>query len=203
MCDYRPSKSEVRSIGTYRNVCLQVAAWDSVSAPVDLAISAMFQREMPGTRLGGGLSHLDNALRGAVVTLRQSGIFHGNEGETLMLSAPPAPIKAKAVLLVGAGDPISWTVETAYRTASTAMRTALRLGSASAAFAPSLLDSGLDHIATAGAAEGFMRGCLSALDDHAQTPAASPLRRWVFDAGLAQLDGATAEFRGAFAEHTG
>jgi hypothetical protein len=181
-------------IGRTCDVEFDIEAWDSVSADVELAVCGMFLREMPGAALGGGLRHLDEALGGGLVALRRDGIFKGAEGETLLLTRPPKPIVACAVLLVGFGEPTQWSDTVARRVAATAAREVLRLRAGSVAFAPGLLDSGLQGAATAGP---LLDGVIDAIEGTA--PGSLALKRWIFDAGSSHVAQAAGTLQAAFA----
>lgn len=200
------AKVGMRHIGRTGGVDFDIETWDSVSAQVDLAVCGMFRREMPGTALSGGLRHLDAALKGGLVALRQDGIFTGTQGETVLLSHPPRPILACAVLLVGFGEPTQWNADVARHVAATAMREVLRLRVGTAAFAPGLLDSGLQGAATAATAGALLEGAITALDDaggDAWDPDAGRpwLRRWIFDTGPGQAAQAADALQAAFDNH--
>lgn len=200
------AKVGMRHIGRAGDVDFDIETWDSVSAQVELAVCGMFRREMPGTALSGGLRHLDAVLKGGLVALRRDGIFTGARGETMLLSHPPRPILACAVLLVGCGEPTLWSVETARHVAMSAMREVLRLRVGTVAFAPGLLDSGLQGAATAATAGAMLQGAIEALTN-AGSDAWNPdtggpwLRRWIFDTGPGHAEQAALALKVAFDSH--
>jgi hypothetical protein len=202
------AKVGMRHIGRTGDVDFDIETWDSVSAQVDLAVCGMFRREMPGTALSGGLRHLDAVLKGGLVALRKDGIFTGAQGETVLLSHPPRPILACGVLLVGFGEPTQWSARVARHVAATAMREVLRLRVGTVAFAPGLLDSGLQGAATAATAGALLDGAIGALGD-AGSAACDPgtgrpwLRRWIFDTGPDQGAQAAQALQAAFDSHQG
>ncbi len=189
----------LRKIGAAFGTSIEVAAWDAVGAEVDLSCAGMFAREPAGS-LTGGLAHLDTALQGKLLQLRREGHFRGRLGECLLIAAPPQPLAAKRLLLVGLGEPEGWStacLEEAVRAAATF---ALALGADSAAFAPGMLDSGIPAAATAGAPGHMVDGLVSALRSHhrlQQLGLAGPpaLRRWTFDVGAARLEQAAQQFQ--------
>ncbi|RQZ42245.1 peptidase M17 [Burkholderia sp. Bp9090] len=192
------------SIGRWREVSFEVAAWDGVGAQVDLSCGCMFAREATGDGPTGGLRHLDLALSGALTGLRREGRFLAAPMETLWISHPPAGIAARALLLVGLGDPASWTIERTADAVATAARTAIQQEVESAAFAPSILDGGLTTVATEGMPQAMVKAVLAAIDTGyrvAELGLAAPpaLRRWVFDVGAARFDGAVEHFGNALA----
>ncbi|WP_322023759.1 M17 family peptidase N-terminal domain-containing protein [Burkholderia sp. BCC1977] len=193
-----------QSIGRWRDVSFEVAAWDGVGAQVDLSCGCMFAHEATGDGPTGGLRHLDIALSGALTGLRREGHFRAAPMETLLISHPPAGIAARTLLLVGLGDPASWTIERTADAVATAARTAMQQGVESAAFAPSILDGGLTTAATAGMPQAMVKAVLAVIDTRyriAELGLAAPpfLRRWVFDVGAARFDGAVEHFGNALA----
>ena len=185
---------DAATIGLWCGVRIEVAPRDAVSAEVSVASVGVFTHEIgqdrPGGGPGGGLGHLDAALGGAITRLRADGIFRAGPGEVLTLSAPAPPIHAATILAIGLGDPTAWTPAAMRPAVATAVRETIRLDAASAAFAPSLLDSGLLPPLLDGATEAMLAGLFDALAD--RRPAT--LSRWVFCVGGARVDA----FRAAF-----
>lgn len=194
-----------QTIGTWREVSIQVAAWDSVMADVDLSFACMFSHEM-NAGLAGGLRHLDEAVAGKLTRLRREGAFRGDPLETLLIDQPPATIAAKAIMVIGMGEPLAWTTTVIAKAVAAAVRVAIQRGTASAAFAPSLLDAGLSSKATECVACAMMVAVMDAIDAQVKVaslglaPALS-LRRWVFDVGEAHFEDVTRQFQEAFASH--
>jgi hypothetical protein len=195
---------EQQVLGNWQGVSIDIAAWDGAAADVDLSFACIFTHELDGGPRGG-LLHLDHALSGMLVRLRDEGVFLGTPMETLHISRPPTAIAARAVMLIGMGEPSEWTPAGTARAVATALRAATQLGVASAAFAPSLLDAGLAPKETTGTASAMMKALTQSIDAQvslatyglAPTPS---LRRWVFDVGAAGFAGATEEFQATLAE---
>lgn len=191
-------------IGSWRDVSFEVAAWDGVGAQVDLSCGCMFSREATGGGPAGGLRHLDLVLSGALTGLRREGHFLAAPMETLLISCPPAGIEAGRVLLIGLGDPASWTIDVTAAAAATAARTVMQQGLQSAAFAPSILDGGLTSAATDGMAHAMVTAVLATIDTQNRVAelgltALPSLRHWVFDVGASRFDGAVEQFGNALA----
>jgi hypothetical protein len=191
-----------RIVGTWRDVTLGVAAWDAVKAPVDVAFACMFTRELTKDGPSGGLLHLDQALSGALQTLREAGNFRAGPLETLVLNRLPAGIAAKTVVVIGLGDPTEWSPDCSTRAVAVAVRTAIQSGAQSAAFAPSILDAGIKP--TSDFITELLEAALDTIDaQHAvassglTTP--STLRNWVFGAGPARVDSTADQFAAALA----
>lgn len=189
---------DAATIGLWCGVHVEVAPRDAVSAVVSVASVCVFTHEIgqdrPGGGPGGGLGHLDAALGGAITRLRADGIFRAGPGEVLTLSAPAPPIHAATILAIGLGDPTAWTSAAMRPAVATAVRETIRLDAASAAFAPSLLDSGLSPAMLDGTPQAMLAGLFDALAD--RRPAT--LSRWVFCVGGARFDDRVDAFRAAF-----
>lgn len=192
-------------IGTWQGVSIEAVAWDSVMADVDLSFACMFTHEM-SAGLTGGLRHLDEAMTGMLTRMRREGAFRGDPLETLLINRPPTTIAAKAVMVIGMGEPLVWTTTTTAKAAAAAVRTAVQRETASVAFAPSLLDAGLSPKMVECAACVMMSAVLGAIDAQAQIASLGlaqelSLRRWVFDVGDAHFDEVAKQFEEAFASH--
>ena len=187
---------DAAKIGVWHGVRIDVAPRDAVNAEVSVASAGVFTREIGRDKPGGGLGNLDAALGGAITRLRADGIFGAEAGEVLTLSAPAPPIHANTVLAIGLGDPDDWTPAAMSQAVATAVRETIRLDAVSAAFAPSLLDSGLGPNAVVGTPGAMLAGLFDALPRDMIEPAT--LSRWVFCAGGAGFDALVTEFREAF-----
>jgi len=192
---------EQQSLGYWQGVSLDIATLDGVTADVDLSFACMFARELE-SGLRGGLLHLNNALSGMLTQMRDDGVYLGQPMETLLISRPPPTIAARTVMVIGMGEPAEWTAAVTAKAVETAIRAATQLGATSAAFAPSLLDSGLLPHATAGVASTMMNAVTRAIDVQVSIAAyglapTSSLRRWVFDVGEAGFAAASEQFRTA------
>ena len=178
---------------TVRNVEFEVVTWAPDQADADLSIACMFEREMPGSQLSGGLLKLDDVFGGALTRLRDEGSFQAQEMETLVIRKPPAPVKARAIMLIGLGDPLTLSSAVLVRALRVSFHEAARLGVSTVAFAPNLLDAGLSNLAPLGVEAAMVSGVLGALNaEHrfAELGIATPptVRRWVFDTGAAHFD---------------
>ena len=185
---------DAATVGVWRGVRIDVVPRDAVSVEVMVASAGVFTHEIGRTRPGGGLGNLDAALGGAITRLRADGIFPAETGDVLTLSAPARPIHATTVLAIGLGDPAAWTPATMRQAVSTAARETIRIEAVSAAFAPSLLDSGLDPDSLGGTPDAMLAGLFDALSD----APARMLSRWAFCVGAGRFETVVEVFRSGF-----
>jgi hypothetical protein len=186
-----------------KDVDCEIVSWAPSEADVDLSIACMFEREMPGAHLAGGLLQLDEALGGALTRLREEGYFRAQEMETFLVQTPPQLVRARRVLLIGLGNPLTLSSAILERALRVAVREAVRLGATTVAFAPNLLDAGLRDVASLQVEVAMVRGASSALLAEyrlSELGLASPpaIQRWSFDVGPSHFDSATASFTSAF-----
>ena len=191
-------------IGIARGVTFDVVAWGPAMAEVDLSIACMFEHEVDGAPIAGGLLALDQALGGQLTRLRASGAFRAQPMETLLITTPPAGMAPHAVLVIGLGDPGQLASDVLLRATRVAMREAIRHGARSMAFAPSVLDAGHTDNAALNMPEAMLDGMLGALAAElllAETGlAAQPLlQHCTFDVGAPRVESAALAFAAAFA----
>lgn len=190
-------------IGAHDGVDFDVVAWGPAHADVDVSVACMFEREL-GPGMAGGLLALDQALGGHLSRLRAEGAFRAQPMETLLVTMPPPGVVARAVLVIGMGDPALLDGETLRRACRVAMREAIRRGAVSMAFAPSVLDAGHTDNAPLHMQDVMLDGMLGALRaEHmlaeAGLAAAPALRHCTFDVGAPRLQAAGQAFLEAFA----
>jgi hypothetical protein len=194
-------------IGTVDGVVFDVVAWGPAQAQVDLSVACMFEHEAGGAGIAGGLLALDQALGGSLTQLRDEGAFRAQPMETLLVTQPPAGVGARAVLVIGLGDPALLDGDVLRRATRVAMREAIRHGAVSMAFAPSVLDGGHTDNAALDMQNVMLDGMLGALRaEHLLAAAglAGPptLRQCTFDVGAPRVQAAAAGFSAAFAQLT-
>jgi hypothetical protein len=188
--------NDAATIGSWHGVRIEIAPRDAVSVSVAVACAGVFSHEIGREGPVGGLGNLNAALGGAIVRLRADGIFRAASCEVLTLSAPAPPIHASTVLAIGLGDPDAWTPAVMRSAVVAAVRETLRIDAPSAAFAPSLLDSGLDPDRLAGTPETMLAGLFDALPRDRSQP--ETLSRWVFCVGAVHFDAMVLTFREAY-----
>lgn len=189
-------------IGAIDGVDFDVVAWGPTHAAVDLSVACMFTHEMGPAGMIGGLLALDQAV-GALARLRALGAFRAKPLETLLVTRPPAGVEARAVLVIGMGDPALLDGDLLRRATRVAMREAIRVGATSMAFAPSVLDAGHLDNARLDMQTVLLDGMLGALRAEimlADAGLAAPpaLRRCTFDVGAPRAAAARAGFQDAF-----
>jgi hypothetical protein len=183
-----------RSIGSWRGTRIEIVGDHVANIPAMLSIAGMFAREADGMSITGGLAHLDDALGGAVRRMRSDGIFEGRLGETMVLSTPPLPVRADAILMIGLGDPADWTPEVMRSVVAVAARRAMQLAVSSVAFAPSLHDSGLRGRIVVGAEPAMLTGLCGEIE----VAGGKPPEQWVFCAHPAHFEVTARDFALAF-----
>lgn len=194
-------------IGHADGVAFDVVAWGPAQADVDFSVACMFEHELGGAPVAGGLLGLDTALGGQLTALRASGAFRAQPMETLLISLPPAALAARAVLVIGLGAPETLDGDRLRRATRVAMREAIRHGARSLAFAPSVLDGGHTDNAGLDMPRMMLDGMLGALRaEHAlaQAGLAPPpsVQQCTFDVGAPRLHSSGEAFAAAFSEFT-
>ena len=178
-------------IGHYQNLDIELVTWDCTTAEVDLSCACIFEHEMNKRSFSGGLAHLDDALNGRLNKIRKNNWFSAKFNDVLLLNQTPETIKASKVLLIGMGSPEDFTVEKIATAIKTAVTTAHQLEVKSVAFAPSILDTGLNPPSDLN--EVMLQALKQELDRHAhlhlqKLVKKSEIERWVFDAGFQNYD---------------
>lgn len=152
-------------IGHYQNLDIELVTWDCASAEVELSCACIFEHEMNNRSFSGGLAHLDEALNGRLNEIRNNW-FSAKLNDALLINQTPTKIQASKVLLIGMGAPEEFTLERIETAIKTVVKTAHQLELKSVAFAPSILDTGLNP--PAGLNELMLRILKEELDKHHQ-----------------------------------
>lgn len=206
--DHAATSTPVRlPIGTTDGVVFDVVAWGPAYADVDFSVACMFEHEVGGAPVAGGLLGLDQALGGHLTRMRADGAFRAQPMETLLIASPPPGMLPRALLVIGLGDPATLDQDRLRQATRVAMREAIRHGARSLAFAPSVLDGGHTDNDALDMPAVMLDGMLSALRAElalaSQGLAPAPaLRHCTFDVGAARVSGAARAFAAAFAEMT-
>lgn len=130
-------------IGQYKKLNLNIVTWDGVTAEVDLSCGCLFEHEVDHAPVQGGLADLNQTLNGKLLQIRQQKLFQAVRYETILFDQPQPNIQSEKVLLIGMGSPEDWSTADTAKAVQIAFRTAQQLGLESVAFAPSILDTGI------------------------------------------------------------
>ncbi|MDO6414206.1 M17 family peptidase N-terminal domain-containing protein [Sphingomonas sp. BIUV-7] len=185
-----PAAGDVAVIGEWQDFQIDVIAGDLSTTEADILVAAICGQLTNAAQLGPGIAPLDRALRGALARLRSDGIFSGRWGETLFLSAPPPPINAAGVLMLGlgpTGPDLQFHLRRALRSAADH---AAGFGAAHAAFGPANLDTGSPRFNDIATARSLLRGVL---DICGLRP--GKLQRWSFVAPPTEFEVTADKYR--------
>lgn len=190
-------------IGRYQNLDIELVTWDCASAEVELSCACIFEHEMNNRSFSGGLAHLNEALNGRLDLIRKENWFSAKLNDALLINQTPSTIQASKVLLIGMGAPEEFTLERIETAIKTVVKTAHQLELKSVAFAPSILDTGLNP--PAGLNELMLRILKEELDKHHQLylqnlVKKSEIERWVFDAGFQNYEAKAEQYIASFAK---
>ncbi|ODL98684.1 M17 family peptidase N-terminal domain-containing protein [Acinetobacter pittii] len=190
-------------IGHYQNLDIELVTWDCTTAKVELSCACIFEHEMNNRSFSGGLAHLDEALNGRLNEIRENNWFSAQLNDALLINQTPSTIQAPKVLLIGMGRPEDFTVEQIGTAIKTAVKTAHQLELKSVAFAPSILDTGLN--APANLNELMLRSLKEELDRHHQLHLQnlvkkSEIERWIFDSGFQNYEIKAEQYIASFAK---
>lgn len=190
-------------IGHYQNLDIELVTWDCTTAEVELSCACIFEHEMNNRSFSGGLAHLDEALNGRLNEIRENNWFSAQLNDALLINQTPSTIQAPKVLLIGMGRPEDFTVEKIGTAIKTAVKTAHQLELKSVAFAPSILDTGLNPPANLN--ELMLRSLKEELDRHHQLHLQnlvkkSEIERWIFDSGFQNYEIKAEQYIASFAK---
>lgn len=190
-------------IGHYQNLDIELLTWDCTTAEVELSCACIFEHEMNNRSFSGGLAHLDEALNGRLNEIRENNWFSAQLNDALLINQTPSTIQASKVLLIGMGRPEDFTVEKIGTAIKTAVKTAHQLELKSVAFAPSILDTGLNPPSNLN--ELMLRSLKEELDRHHQLHLQnlvkkSEIERWIFDSGFQNYEIKAEQYIASFAK---
>ena len=134
-----------------------------IQSPADtvteLQIICLFESS-PENTFHGSLVELNEKLHGLLDQIRKPTLFHGELGETLLLSPSSGSLGAKKLLIIGLGDSPHFAPSRMELVGSIVYRESNRLGIADPIFAATVLDGGVTKFSTRETAESFVRGFL-------------------------------------------
>lgn len=154
-----------QTLGERYGVRFKVTQIDVVAADVELLVVGMFEHDDVNCRTGGA-NQLDTVLNGTFRRLREGGIFKGTIGETLMLSTPSPPIKARSLMLIGMGGSTPSPHLSIGMLTELAMRTALRMEARSAGCLLAWSEREIPSALVEATATAMMEGALKAIAEH-------------------------------------
>jgi len=127
----------------------------------DLQAICLFRPD-PGSTLRGSLKEIDEKLGGVLSQVRQTGLFSGALGETLLIAPRPGTIPARRLLIIGLGDLAGFSPDREQEVGFVLFAEAERLGIRHPYFAPTVLDGGKEGVDTGDVAQQFLSGLLRA-----------------------------------------
>jgi Cytosol aminopeptidase family, N-terminal domain len=125
----------------------------------ELQIICLFESEKQNA-LRGALAEINERLHGLFDQIRQPTLFRGELGETLLVEPRAGSIGARRLLLIGLGDPATFTPNRMELIGAIVYRESSRLGIAHPFFAPTVIDGGVTKFGTGEVAESFIVGFL-------------------------------------------
>jgi hypothetical protein len=188
-----------RSVAVFLGTAIDVIVAGPADAMVDLSVACMFEHEREGAGISGGLLHLNQALGGALESLRTGGAFRAREMESMLFTNIPAGMRPNALLVIGLGDPDTFSPSILERAIAVAVREAIRMKVKSTAFSPDLLDAGMGNEQSGVRETAMVKGLTEALRGehhlfHLGFTNSVSLRTWSFGSGPDHLDVAAGAF---------
>jgi hypothetical protein len=127
-----------------------------------LQAACFFEHQASGDLLSGGTETFNEKIGGLIKKLRDNGDFKGNELETLVILPPLATVPAKKILLIGLGDPMTFSAERMKKVGSVAVREAFKAGVDKLSFSPNVTDAGAKTVPVQEFDQKFIEGVLEA-----------------------------------------
>jgi len=168
---------------------IQILMQGPADTRTDLQVICLF-RSSPANILHGSLAETNEKLKGLLDRIRRPEFFQGELGETLLIAPPKGGVGAKRLLVIGLGDPKTFSPQRMQLVGQILYREASNLGVAHPFFAPTILDGGVTKFTTGDVAEevisGFLRASATdkALADAHASPG-QPVRALTYLAGSA------------------
>ena len=140
---------------------VQVLLQSPADTATDLQIICLFE-SAPENTLHGSLAQINQKLQGLLDQIRNPALFRGELGEALLVAPSAGNLPAKNLLIIGLGDPQTFTPQRMELVGSIAYRESSFLGIVHPYFAPTILEGGVARYSTGEVAETFMAGFLRA-----------------------------------------
>lgn len=167
-----------------------------------LQAACFFEHQESGDKLSGGTESFNEQMGGLIKKLRDSGEFGGHELETLLITPPKGTVPATKILLIGLGDPTTFSAARMKRVGTVAVREAFKLGVDKLSFSPNVTDAGVTSVKVGDfdtqVVEGVLEGIKTKkhLAKDGLVPALT-LQEFTLEAGKANLPGAAAAVQAA------
>lgn len=126
----------------HNDVKFQVIPVSPSSTVTPLQIVCFFDQTKNQT-YGGGTELVNHHFNDAIKMLRAEDHFRGELLETLLLTPTENQIPAKKLLMIGLGDPNTFSLDTMASIGRVAVQEAVKLNVESFSFAPSVKDAGI------------------------------------------------------------
>jgi cytosol aminopeptidase family protein len=141
---------------------VQVLVQSPAESTTELQIICLFQ-SVPENSLHGSLAAINQKLEGLLDQVRNSSLFRGDLGETLLITPSTGALAAKNLLIIGLGDSATFTPQRMELVGTIAYRESERLNIRHPYFAPTILDGGVARYKTGEISQAFMTGFLRAV----------------------------------------
>jgi hypothetical protein len=140
---------------------IRVLVQSPAQTNTDLQAICLF-RSSPENVLHGSLAETNDKLKGLLDRLRKPEMFRGELGETLVISPPHGSLGAKKLLIIGLGDPQTFSPSRMQLVGEILYCEASRLAVTHPFFAPTILDGGVAGFTTGQVSEQVLAGFLRA-----------------------------------------
>jgi hypothetical protein len=140
---------------------IRVLVQSPAQTNTDLQAICLF-RSSPENVLHGSLAETNDKLKGLLDRLRKPEMFRGELGETLVISPPHGSLGAKKLLIIGLGDPQTFSPSRMQLVGEILYCEASRLAVTHPFFAPTILDGGVAGFTTGQVSEQVLTGFLRA-----------------------------------------
>lgn len=125
-----------------------------------LQAACFFEHQASGDLLSGGTETFNEKMGGLIKQLRDNGDFKGHELETLVITPPAGTVPAEKILLIGLGDPKTFSADRMKKVGSVAVREAFKAGVSKISFSPNVTDAGVKTVPVAEFDQTVIEGIL-------------------------------------------
>lgn len=146
--DKEKPKSLEKKFKGANDLNIMVKATMPQTLETDLQIIGYFKHKPSGDTVLSVLVDFDKLTGNVISNLRNRGDFIGNELETIVFTPPKGSMKPKQIMMIGYGDEKTFNLKVLNGIGTAAVREAIRMGAKTFAFAPAIIDQGLDKFNT-------------------------------------------------------